>query len=953
MALRPALGLGGALVGAAMDSSERRKSKPPLDAERWAHAKAIFDAALDLGADSYNTLLNRECADDPQLLAEVRRLLKDFSEAPDFMESPAVLATVPRVAAFAPEQVVCGRFRILRLLGEGGMGEVYEAEDLTLGERIAIKTLRPDIAGGEAATARFRQELQLSRRVSHPNVCKVFELWEDETTLGGKNLFLTMELLEGQTIAQKIAADGPFSPAQALMLIRQIASGLDEIHQLGIVHRDLKPSNLHLVPQPGGQLRVIVTDFGLARSTRADSGLTQTGFVMGTPAYMAPEQFESGEATFASDIYSFGVTIFEMITGRRHPLVAPSSLAPGLKSAWDLAVKKTWDPEPDMRPARALDVVALIDRAQLGPRAKQIAAATAVVLVAASAVALLREPTPPQFQLNKVTNDDGVSWQPSLSADGETIAYSSDSSHRGDLDIWIRKADAASGTRVTDDPAHDSEPAISPDGGRIAFRSERTPAGIYLRDLSASSDRLIAPFGHNPVFAPDGRDLLFWTGNDAQFGGVRSHIYVASAHGVRQLVPGFADARHPAWSPDGRQIVFQGCGPDCRDAETETDWWIADREGSHPRATGALRKVLAQGLTLYLGPLSWQTGGLVFSARKTSDTNLWRIPLAHPWWPHSWAAAPLMSSTEEGIDPSVSASGNVAFVGLSSRINVFTVPLHGAAGVQSQGRIGNTEIDSSPSVSADGQKILYFRRQGNQRRIILRDPDGNELLNDTVAAGSRGFITAGGDALYYSIPMAGARKIVRRRQPAWKLEELCSDSSEVLDALTGGSALLVANRSGISALELSSCVETQLIGNGELIFDQAAVSPDGMWLALLGIRDSDHAGIFLRPLAGGRQAPLQPLTALDGWIDRPRWTRDGREIVFLSNRDRFQCIWAQAVGSRMRPAGEPRAVEHLHTIRVSPSHLSRIAFNLSVSSTGVVFNAGDISANIWLARPEK
>jgi len=664
-----------------------------LDPIRWARAKCVFELALDLPPSSQEAVLVRECAGDTLLLDEVRRLLKNYGAAGDFMEQPAVMVS-PSLGGFAPQQIVSNRFRIVRLIGEGGMGEVYEAEDLVLGERLAIKTLRPEIAGDQAATLRFRQELQLSRRVSHPNVCRVFELWEDESEPGRKMTFLTMELLEGETMAQRIAAHGPFSPVEALPLIRQIAIGLDEIHQLGIVHRDLKPSNLHLIKQADGRTRVVVTDFGLARSTGLDLALTQTGHIFGTPAYMAPEQFESGQATFASDVYSFGVTIFEMITGRRHPLVAPSTVVSGLKPTWDGALAKAWELDPHLRPARAAHVVAMLESSKIRPRTKRRVVVAAVLLLGLGGFYAAREPRTPQFRLTKVTNDDGISWQPSLSADGEIMAYASDTSHRGDLDIWVRRVNGTGGTRLTDDPANDAEPGISPDGQRVAYRSERTPSGIYVREVNGGPDRLIAPFGHNPVFSADGKEIAFWVGSDAQFLGRRARVYVASVYGgtARQLLPDSADARHPAWSPDGNELVFQGCGPGCQDAESDTDWWTVGRDGKNPRATGALQRVLGQGLTLYLGPLSWHGGDLIFSARMTSDTNVWRTSLKAPWW-RRWKAVPLMSSTEEAIDPSVSRNGTVAFVGLSSRINLFQAPLNRPGSVEPQSRIGNTEID--------------------------------------------------------------------------------------------------------------------------------------------------------------------------------------------------------------------------------------------------------------------
>jgi len=236
--------------------------------------------------------------------------------------------------------------------------------------------------------------------------------------------------------------------------------------------------------------------------------------------------------------------------------------------------------------------------------------------------------------------------------------------------------------------------------------------------------------------------------------------------------------------------------------------------------------------------------------------------------------------------------------------------------------------------------------------MVLRESSGKEILNTDIPAGSRGILSVVGDFIAYSAPSPGGRSVYLRREPSWKPELLCRSSSELLEVADGGRALLVANRAGIALLDLHSCAETSLIHNGELTFDQASLSPDGKWMAVLGIRDSDHSQIFLKEMGSAGSDALVPLTSGDRWIDRPRWTRDGREIVFVSNRDHFLCIWAQRVDSVMHPVGDPQPLLHMHNVRLSPSHLSRVAFNLSVSSASVLFNAGDILANVWTARPE-
>ncbi|MFP5287936.1 MAG: protein kinase domain-containing protein, partial [Thermoanaerobaculia bacterium] len=161
--------------------------------------------------------------------------------------------------AFAPGERIAGRYRVIRFLARGGMGEVYEVEDQELRERVALKTVRGDVSRDQLAIERFRREIQLARKVTHPNVCRIFDV-----SFHGGLIFLTMELLEGETLAQRLRRAGPMSTEEALPVARQIAWALHAAHQAGIIHRDLKPGNVVLT-ESKGTTRAVVTDFGLAR----------------------------------------------------------------------------------------------------------------------------------------------------------------------------------------------------------------------------------------------------------------------------------------------------------------------------------------------------------------------------------------------------------------------------------------------------------------------------------------------------------------------------------------------------------------------------------------------------------------------------------------------------------------------------------------------------------------
>src|SRR5262249_7849928 len=229
----------------------------------------------------------------------------------------AYSTSVEKSVTFQNGQILSGRFRIVRLLGVGGMGEVYEAEDLVLHKPTALKTIRSHIAADERMRARLAQEVHAAQEIAHPNICRINDLHFDRPA-GGRDeeiAYLTMELLEGETLSAHLRRAGAMSASGAEPLAKQLASALSAAHRAGVIHRDFKSANVILATSPGGNTRAVVTDFGLAQSVRthpASEHLTGTGQIVGTPAYMAPEQLFGGPITSAVDIYALGVVLYEM-----------------------------------------------------------------------------------------------------------------------------------------------------------------------------------------------------------------------------------------------------------------------------------------------------------------------------------------------------------------------------------------------------------------------------------------------------------------------------------------------------------------------------------------------------------------------------------------------------------------------------------------------------------------
>ena len=275
--------------------------------------------------------------------------------------------------------LVAGRYAIVRFIGAGGASNVYEVFDGGLGVNIALKVLNPQLARDAVQLERFRREIQSARKVTHRNVCRIFDLGV-ETVRSTKRFFLTMELLNGVSLADRLNGGRPYSYDDALPIVTDIAEGLDAAHHAGVVHRDLKPANVMLVrpsPETGQPTsRAVITDFGLALSDE-QTRLTRSDELVGTPDYMAPEQSEPGALTAAADIYALGLIMYEMLTGQRPfakgrtPLetvllrkeVPPrplQDLVATVAPTWEATILRCLAPEPEHRFDRALDVVASI-----------------------------------------------------------------------------------------------------------------------------------------------------------------------------------------------------------------------------------------------------------------------------------------------------------------------------------------------------------------------------------------------------------------------------------------------------------------------------------------------------------------------------------------------------------------------------------------------------------------
>ena len=339
-----------------------------MNPAQWERLKTLFHGALEQPAAARRAWLAREAGSDDEVLREAEALLEAHETAGGFLEQPAVVDLDEPLEPREPREpiapgTVIGPYAVLEELGRGGMGVVYLAEDQRLRRRVALKVLPPAVAANSTLRERLRREAQAAATISHPCVAIVHAL-ED---IDGQLLLVT-EYIPGRTLREEIAR-GALAPARALDIALDIASALSAAHDAGVIHRDLKPENI-LITQ-GGAVKVV--DFGIARVEGADAvRLTADGALLGTPAYMAPEQLVGARVDVRADIYSAGVVLAEMITGGRGRGEGGRWTAEGggtasIRAPIAAIVARCLEPDPNARYGSARELAQAIEGSRTAP----------------------------------------------------------------------------------------------------------------------------------------------------------------------------------------------------------------------------------------------------------------------------------------------------------------------------------------------------------------------------------------------------------------------------------------------------------------------------------------------------------------------------------------------------------------------------------------------------------
>lgn len=882
----------------------------------------------------------------------------------DFLGSSTVAALhrsspARPVQSLPSGQIVAGRFEILRFLNSGGMGEVYEAWDSDLKERIALKTIRPEIASSPSAIDLFKREVKQARVISHVNVCRVYEAFSHELPSGDRIWFLTMELLEGQTLSEYLRQRGPLPPADALELIDQMVAGLAAAHELGIVHRDFKSSNVMLVAGEH-KTRAVVTDFGLSLKVLSELRVGRRE-AEGTRHYRAPEQERGGPVGSAADQYSLGVVICEMLTGRLpvRPVSGGRVLLPEgrLTPKWEAAICRCLEVRPEERFEKVTDVVSA-----LNPRKQSKSAWISVggvvltgMLVVAALIVAGRRGGSRLEKVAQLTPGTDLSRGPSLSRDGKVVAYSSDRVEAGNLDIWVQTLPAGRPIRVTTDPAEEGEANMAPDGSSVVFRSERAGGGIYLAKLLGGGERLLVPDGRSPRLSPDGGSVVYWVGDrDGTVASGRLFVLSLAGGTPMRVASDFLDARFPVWSSDGNFILFTGCRRGDQPMPACSEWWVTSQDGARVQSTGALALLRSE----QIQPVDvggWYRDAILFSGRQGATTSLWELSISETDLRASGKPRQLTSGDARDVVASLADDNTIAFERLTGALHVWRIAQASNPRALVVTKVTqDPAVDLSPNTSHNGRWLAFSRGSGNLRDIWSKDmQSGTESLFLSSALDNLSpVIDDSGDTVAFEerdgyVPSVVA--ITRGQSP----KKLCTGCSNPTGWFDGDRDVLCREGmpSKIKMVDSKTGEVRTVLEAGGTSLDDASWSPENQYLLFTATKDGNRKQVFAVSFPRSAQAVSGewiPITSDSEFSHRPRWSGDGKTIFYLSTRDGFFCVWGQRFDvSSGRTMSKPFTVMHYHNPRFSPARVAEQSFNISVSGDSVYLNVGETNASIW------
>ena len=762
-------------------------------------------------------------------------------------------------------------FEILEKLGEGGMGVVYKARDLRLNRPVAIKVLPEQAAGSTDRQARFEREAKAASALNHPNIVTVYEVDQaDDVT------FIVMEFIDGKTLGNVIARKG-LPLTEALKYSLQIADALAAAHGIGIVHRDIKPANVMIT----GTGLVKVLDFGLAKlaasvnASTPESSATVTmqsdpGVIVGTTAYMSPEQAQGLAIDARSDIFAFGTLLYEMLTGKQpfagetklstlsaivnqEPLPV-QQLAKGLPAELDRIVARCLRKDPARRFQHMADLhVALAELKEesdsgrlLGApalknprqRTTRFAAAVALVVTASLGLWLVRRLTMPAPlpRIMPVTTYPGSQSSPSFSPDATQVAFCWKGGAGGNGNIYVKMLRETNALRLTTNPDGDEYPAWSPDGRVIAFRRLGAHGGIYTTSPLGGAEQKLTDFATlGPIaWTPDGKWLAVASADRASRGMFLIAVDPGGGEPRRMSTPkSAATDLAPAISRDGHHLAYASCtGLPC-------DLFVQDLDSAYA-PKGSPRRITGQPISL-VGGLAWTLDGESLIADGTLGSNnlsyLWRFAARGQASPQRIELA-----GPRAAEPSIAATGNrMAFQTFRADYDIWRYRLGAAA----EPFIVSSLTEYNAQFSPDGSKIAFESdRTGDASEIWIAQADGSHIVQLTSRLGRH------------------------QGTPRWSPDGrwIVFDSA----AQDGNLDIYVIDASGGRPRRITSWPSNEAIGSW---------SRDGKWIYFR----SNHGGrreIWRTPFAGG--TPVQ-VTTHGG--DAAFESADGKTLFYVKSTE--------------------------------------------------------------------
>jgi len=900
-------------------------------------------------------------------------------------------------------------YRITGKIGEGGMGAVYGAVDTHLDRPVAIKVLPPDKVSDPERKQRFVQEAKAASALRHPNIVVIHDIASDS----GRD-FIVMELVEGRSLDQLIGRKG-LKLGEALGYAVQIADGLAKAHAAGIVHRDIKPTNIMVT----GDGLVKILDFGLAKLTEAAPGAeagptmtmgldekprTQEGYVVGTAAYMSPEQAEGNRVDARSDIFSFGAVLYEMLTGHRafgregqiKTLAAvlneepkpPSSVNESIPAELERILSRCLRKDPQRRWQTMSDLkVAIQDlkedsesgRLQAAVPARRgrsrttlFAAAAFLLIVAVGALVMkfvvFKPAKAVEYEILPLTLDPGMSSQPTLSRDGNLLAYASDREGNGNLDIWIQQASGGQPLRLTDHPADDWFPSFSPDGKEIAFRSDRDGGGIYTIDALAvgGEPRRIADRGILPKYSPDGRWIVYFVlPASLEQRGYKTLLVSPKGGEPRQILGDFiisfvVQGASLTWSPDGKHLLFRARRAD---DPKSTDWWVFPIDGGEAVRTHAIENLALATIVQY--PTAWIGNSVYFVSGTTIEgINLFRASIDPKTRAVTGPASAITAGSGMKIFTDALPDGRIFFTEMTVAMNAWSVaarPDEAAVTAGPRKLTRDLMQNFNPTVSRDGVRAAFTAFGGAQAaRIEVRVTDlrtGGEtaIPVQAVNMGQVPRLSPDGSLLAYRDIIEGRSKTFIIAPGGAAARALC-ENCLVTGFFPGNEAALVRIKSNeLEKMDLRTGEKRVVLSSPQDIVEDARLSPDGRWIAWLAGEPDGRAAVRISPVDAAPNEVRGTITVAQAgyFLGQPDWSPNGRWLYYLSEKNGRCSIFARELDLLTKvPVGEEREILELTESRLwlnFPYGNGAIA----VAADRIVFEAASMTGNIYLAKPKK